>query len=342
MTEFIQYRLHQMAPRPKRITVLLPDMFQSFLKQAPAVNPHYQSVKVESEDWLNSFCSFGPKMRMKINKCDFSYFCAIAAPHAPPTEFRTLCDWGNWVFPYDDMFDNGELRDQPEEAKRVMDSLLIPMLGGELDRDRRRIVQVHDTVVERMSMESSPSTQQRFAKAMYGYCYGALKQVDYYAIGRAPTLEEMVLLRRESSGVRPLYHLVEYAHALKVPDEVFEDPTIIELEELGVDMVSISNDILSYRKEQLEGVPHNMVTICRMRGMLAQRAFDTVGKLLDSVYNQWNETETKVPSWGKKLTLRSESTLKESRLWSKLIYAGASNPNDTSGRTRTKLSKLDD
>lgn len=36
-------------------------------------------------------------MTMKINKCDFSYFCAIAAPEAPPDKFRTLCDWGNWV-----------------------------------------------------------------------------------------------------------------------------------------------------------------------------------------------------------------------------------------------------
>jgi hypothetical protein len=36
-------------------------------------------------------------MKMKINKCDFSYFCAIAAPEAAPERFRTLCDWGNWV-----------------------------------------------------------------------------------------------------------------------------------------------------------------------------------------------------------------------------------------------------
>ena len=37
---------------PEQITVLLPDMFQTFLKQPPRINPHYQSVKLESEEGL--------------------------------------------------------------------------------------------------------------------------------------------------------------------------------------------------------------------------------------------------------------------------------------------------
>ena len=126
---------------------------------------------------------------MKINKCDFSYFCAVAAPMAPADRFRTLCDWGNWVsvvlilltywrrlmcfarsshmmiVSYDDanvndvgwlhlVFDNGELRDQPEESQKVMDRLMAPMLDqefdGEIREDRLRIVQVHDSVVKRI------------------------------------------------------------------------------------------------------------------------------------------------------------------------------------------------
>ena len=53
----------------------------------------------------------------------------------------------------------------------------------------------------------------------------------------------------------------------------------------------------------MEGVPHNMVTICQMTGMSAQQAFDTVGKLLQSTYHQWDEAEKKVPSWGEAIDL---------------------------------------
>jgi hypothetical protein len=41
-------------------------------------------------------------MSKKVNACDFSFFISIAAPDAPPDRLKTLCDWGNWVFPFDD------------------------------------------------------------------------------------------------------------------------------------------------------------------------------------------------------------------------------------------------
>ncbi|EHK42537.1 terpene synthase [Trichoderma atroviride IMI 206040] len=285
------------------VTVLLPDMFQTFLKQEALVNPHYEKVKMESEEWLSDFCSFEPKMRKKINKCDFSYFCAIAAPFAPRSKFRTICDWGNWVFPYDDMFDNGCLRDKPEESQRVMESLMMPMMkkSSHLDtKERLRIVQAHDTVFQRIAAEAPTGVQRRFALAMQGYCQGALIQIDNQFASKTPSLEEVVLIRQRSAGCKPLYHLVEYAHGLLIPDEVFDNPVIQELECLGMDMVAISNDILSYRKEQAEGVPHNMVTVCRSNGMSPQKAFNTVGKLLEQRYRRWDETEASVPSWGEK------------------------------------------
>lgn len=74
---------------------------------------------------------------------------------------------------------------------------------------------------------------------MQDYCRGALIQINNQFAQRVPTLEEIVLIRRESAGCRPLYHLVEYAHCLRVPDAVFDDPVIQELENLGMDMVAM-------------------------------------------------------------------------------------------------------
>lgn len=85
----------------------------------------------------------------------------------------------------------------------------------------------------------SPGVQNRFAEAMRSYSAGVLRHVQDAASNHLPTLEEIILVRRESAGVSPLYHLVEYAHGLTVPDEVFKDPHIRELEALGSDMVSM-------------------------------------------------------------------------------------------------------
>lgn len=39
----------------QHIDVIIPDMFQTFLKLPPEVNPHYKDVKLESEEWLSRF-----------------------------------------------------------------------------------------------------------------------------------------------------------------------------------------------------------------------------------------------------------------------------------------------
>lgn len=49
------------------------------------------------------------------------------------------------------VFDNGYLCGQVEESQRVMESLMMPMVGQSCATESRlRIVEAHDTVVERV------------------------------------------------------------------------------------------------------------------------------------------------------------------------------------------------
>jgi hypothetical protein len=72
---------------------------------------------------------------------------------------------------------------------------------------------------------------------MKDYTDGVVHHVKSFATNRIPSIEEMLKTRQLSSGVTPLYHLIEYAHGIKLPDEVFENPVIQTLERLGVDFV---------------------------------------------------------------------------------------------------------
>ncbi|KAF6826099.1 terpene synthase metal binding domain-containing protein [Colletotrichum plurivorum] len=240
-------------------------------------------------------------MQKIVNACDFSYFCSIAAPDAPEDRLRTVCDWGNWVFPFDDMFDSGPLRSDPDASRKVLDSLLANMLGNRSYVGvKMPVVQVHDNIFRRLSEVSHESSgvQRRFAKSMEFYAEGVAMQVEAFTSQRLPSLQEILQTRRRSVGVEPLYHLVEYAHSLRVPDEVFEDPEIQALERIGADFVILSNDILSYRKEEAEGCHSNMVAACRMTGKSAQEAFDMVGALLEESYIEWDDAMSRVPRCG--------------------------------------------
>ncbi|QKX53231.1 uncharacterized protein TRUGW13939_00307 [Talaromyces rugulosus] len=315
------------APQPSgnKVNIRLPDMFVLFLAEPPRVNSHYDRIKAESEAWFAEKCQLNDRLRKIISKTDFSYFCAITAAEAGPQELRTLCDWGNWVFPFDDMFDNGNLKENPEEAQKVIDVLLSDMVidpdqsntnngessHGQLSEQQGWLIDVHKLVWTRITESSPVGVQKRFAKHIHSYCKGSMEQVHWRSKGQLPSVQETLDVRRKSAGVLPLFALAEYALKLNIPDEVFDCESIKEIERIAVDFVVIQNDILSYCKEEDEGIPHNLVAITRYQlqstnilgASHPQVAFDSVGALLVELYQRWFLALAVLPSWGEKIDI---------------------------------------
>ncbi|ERF68386.1 hypothetical protein EPUS_06802 [Endocarpon pusillum Z07020] len=136
---------------------------------------------------------------------------------------------------------------------------------------------------------------------MENYCIGTLEHVDRESHAELPSIAEQLATRRRSSGVTPLFALLEYAHSLDIPDEIFEHPSIKEIERIGTDLVVFQNDIISYCKEEAEGVNHNLVAIFRINGMPAQQAFEAVNALLRKCYRDWYLALADLPQWGEKI-----------------------------------------
>jgi hypothetical protein len=58
------------------------------------------------------------------------------------------------------VFDEGPLGDQPEESQKVMDSLMAAMEGREVAEPKLKIVQVHDSVFERIAAVRCPKNRE--------------------------------------------------------------------------------------------------------------------------------------------------------------------------------------
>ena len=61
------------------------------------------------------------------------------------------------------------------------------------------------------------------------------------AVGVIPDIEEYITGRRDTSGCKPSWAMIEYANGLDLPDEVMEHRTIQSLEDAANDLVSWSN-----------------------------------------------------------------------------------------------------
>ena len=55
---------------------------------------------------------------------DFGYFAAVSLPDASPVKLRTVIDWFNWLFVFDDQLDDGPLSLQKDEACKYIDRTL--------------------------------------------------------------------------------------------------------------------------------------------------------------------------------------------------------------------------
>lgn len=72
--------------------------------------------------WARS-CNLTARQTQAIIECNFPYFAAVMVPSANAKLLRIICDWGNWIFPFDNLFDNGDVRNDVARAMKVMDAL---------------------------------------------------------------------------------------------------------------------------------------------------------------------------------------------------------------------------
>jgi Terpene synthase family 2, C-terminal metal binding len=94
------------------------------------------------------------------------------------------------------------------------------------------------------------------------------------------------------------FNLVAYAYGIDLPDEVYDSPEFTRLRELSSDIIVLATDVVSYIKEQTEGLNNNVISICRMKGMSAQEAHDYIGELIKEKYQEWHTARARIPIMG--------------------------------------------
>ena len=142
------------------------------------------------------------------------------------------------------------------------------------------------------------------------------QQALFRANGVVPDLETYIDMRRDTSGCKPVFDLIEDSLDLELPDVVTEDPVIVALNQSANDLVTWSNvsipacflllrthslvqDIFSYNVEQSRGDTHNMICVYMIHdGLSLQQAVDRVGEMCKRTIEMFVENQARIPSWG--------------------------------------------
>lgn len=156
-------------------------------------------------------CSHEEEEHQKYLKADFGYFAGTWAPDAAPAEFHTAIDYCNWVWAFDDPFDEGSMKCRPDLIEREGKKLMSIMSDNppEFTPENHPVLHTFQLIWQRIVRRGTPNVQRRFRQHQKDFMRQILEQSDLKIFETYTDLESFVSTHRESVGSKPLLPLIE-------------------------------------------------------------------------------------------------------------------------------------
>lgn len=289
--------------------------FPDLVKSIPfplRLNPYIRFVSAESDAFIIEYANFSEKQRNRFIGLNAGLLCGMCYAECGPEQLRVCCDFMSFLFNLDDWSDEFDTAGTKGLEEAVMNTLYHPD------------TYVSDTVAARtarswwtrMLKTVGPRCRQRFVETLGFYFKAILQQAADRSSKSIPDLETYISLRRDTSGCKTGFALIEYAAGIDLPNEVVDHPIIQSLLDATNDCVSWANDILSYNREQSRGDTHNLVpVIMQTVGIDRQAAIDYAGDLCNKSVAHFLEGKAALPSWGKEVDVQVEQYVQGLEDW---------------------------
>ncbi|KAI0273490.1 isoprenoid synthase domain-containing protein [Gloeopeniophorella convolvens] len=263
------------------------------------------AVAAESLEWILSFVPhFTPRQVVATHGLQAGELTAYCYNNCSSGRLRVVSDFMNYLFHLDNISDGYLARDAAGLADWVMNAFEWPdayrqISGKSGGVDEISAAKLARDYWSRCIRDCAPAVQQRFKSSMQMFFQAVHQQAASRTNNVIPDLETYIDMRRDTSGCKPVFDLIEYSLDLELPDEVVEHPVIMALNQGANDLVTWSNDIFSYNVEQSRGDTHNMICIFMAHdGLSLQEAMDRVGDMCKETIETFVKNQAWVPSWG--------------------------------------------
>ncbi|QRV73744.1 terpene synthase [Ceratobasidium sp. AG-Ba] len=301
MPESLEITPSEYLPLPSRIYVAdilgFTDQFFDI-----KLNPHWKEVEAESFTWFKTYGILTGRRNQALENSGIGQLGALVYPEADLLHLRPPMDFLIWLFAFDDMFDEGDLRGDVHGTHMVIDNAMDVLRNPDTAKPNSKAVTALHDVFNRMRWDASQATSDRFIRTAELYMNAILQQNVRRAAGSIPTVQEWIKLRRDVGAVQLCFAVLEYSLGLDIPDQVHSDPVIFELELAANDIIAWTNDIYSFPAEYAQGDPQSLVFVymCNERTDL-QSAVNHVEQLVRERTRQYVDAKSRLPSFGPKL-----------------------------------------
>ncbi|KAK6977234.1 terpene cyclase [Favolaschia claudopus] len=237
--------------------LIIPDLHARW--PFPGIHNHLaKTIPPATHAWIESLGILSEASRKKLQATNFDVLAAIAYALVSDAEkYRVCCDFVCLLFIMDDATDNlggDEVKAVFGTAKDALRNYDTPREVGE-----NHTGELHRSFSERLHKVGRQNVIERFLFYYDQYAKAVTAEAEDREADRIRTFDSYLAIRRHTGGVMCCFTL--HLLCAEVPDEILRDERVQRLETLGLDMISIGNDILSFNVEYARGDIHNTVVI---------------------------------------------------------------------------------
>ncbi|MCO5574664.1 hypothetical protein L7F22_028454 [Adiantum nelumboides] len=247
-------------------------------------HPDYKQLTAMSNAWvLANFASLpGAEGRPATFAADhliksaFHMLGTLAFPTGLSQRMPPIIKMVAWSFMLDNILDDPrEMGSDPARAHEVVKSILSVFDGTYHSHcsHANPLVQVlTDTAAEWwaelcLHHNLPPKQKARLRTALCNYLEASHTQIAFRNSRHLPNLETYFKLRADTVGLWACLVLIEYSQAFVLDDEVLLHPLVIALQEKTVQYCILVNDILSFKREYMQGDFCNVVSLLYFKNL---------------------------------------------------------------------------
>ncbi|KAM7203272.1 terpenoid synthase, partial [Rhypophila sp. PSN 637] len=256
------------------------------------LNPHYETVKAETDAWIESFdLSKDAKSQDAFERCQAPRLAALAYSHMGEDQLRVGSDSMALLYTYDEYTDVSDEVQARNLANIVVHAMNYP--SNARQSGENPLGEMVRQFWTRALTILSPSAQRHFLKTFAEYVNSVVQQRHDNAKSRLRTFDEYRALRHHDCACLPSFALGELG--LDIPDDIYSQPLLERMRALAVWLICASNDVYSYNVEVLPGMClFNVVSV-----VMAEQSMTSTKDAVPSI-GRWNDQPVAefLAAWG--------------------------------------------
>jgi hypothetical protein len=226
-----------------------------------ALNPAYQVACENALRWADRFGLLDGDPAERRRHSQHGLLTGRCYPSTSPRALQIVTDWSAWLFFLDDRCDEGDLKSQPEELRRLHAIYLRILEHGELPDEAEPLERALYDLRERMLELGSREWLLFFAEDVRQYFAAHHWEAMNRAVGLTPSFAAYRSMRPFTSAVYTCFSLFHITDGIEFSAALYQDRTLQGLSALANQIVSHCNDLQSFEKELMHGDVHNAVIV---------------------------------------------------------------------------------